>query len=221
MPEPRTIDLRKASLIEFRSFFFSADCREISRASSWTKDPCPILLYSPAHHALRFTELFKTSAELHDQWDDQTLENGFWEMFGPTLDGNLRQLIWDTPISLQEKDTLIRSMYFIYRDFFALNPLSFSCEMWWDALAYAFNPLRSANPDGNPEHKAIQQAMFETLCAILEIDSYECQMAALHGLNHVAHPETEKAIQAYLKRHPNLDPGSTEYALTCAKGEAS
>jgi len=220
MPDPRIIDLRQATLEEFRSFYFSKECQDIRNGSPWSKEPCPILLHCPSHNALRFTELFKTSAELIDQWDDYTLEKGCWAMFGPVVDGNLEELIWGNQISLTEKITLIRSMYFMYQDFFAENPLDTSCEMWWDGIAYSFNPLGFANPDRHPGHKAIQKTMFETLRAILELESYECQMAALHGLNHVAHPGTENVIQAYLNRHPNLDPDSVEYALDCAKGEA-
>ncbi|MEL0437967.1 hypothetical protein [Phycobacter sp. K97] len=220
MTKKRIIDLREATLEEFRSFFFSADCQEFFKLGRWADDPCPILKVSPSLHARRYSQLFGNGASLVGLYDDETLENGCQAMFGPILSGNLAELIWGQDISLGEKETLIHSMYVMYRDFFAVTPLETSCEMWWDPLAYAFNPLGTADPERNPEHRAIQNAMFETLCKILNLDAHHCQVAALHGMNHVAHPRTEIVIEDYLKTHSNLNEELRGYARLCSAGQA-
>jgi hypothetical protein len=71
----------------------------------------------------------------------------------------------------------------------------------------------SADEDG----KEVQQAMFETLKQILEIDSEDCQTSALHGLGHLKHPETEVTIKGFLKRH-SVSGKLKDYANACVAG---
>ena len=60
--------------------------------------------------------------------------------------------------------------------------------------------------------------MFEALVQILRLDSVPCQRAALHGLGHLRHRETEKAVEDFLARNPNLPEKDRAYARTCAGG---
>ena len=64
----------------------------------------------------------------------------------------------------------------------------------------------------------MQDAIFEALVQILRLDSLTCQRAALHGLGHLRHRETEKAVQDFLDRNPNLSEDDRTYAHACAKG---
>ena len=59
--------------------------------------------------------------------------------------------------------------------------------------------------------------MFETLAKILELSSPIAQGAALHGLGHLHHPETEGLIDDYLEANPDLEAEMREYALAAAR----
>ena len=65
----------------------------------------------------------------------------------------------------------------------------------------------------------MQDVMFETISAILFLDSPHCQKAALHGLGHLHHPDTQPLVQRYLEAHPSLAEADREYALAAARFE--
>jgi len=80
--------------------------------------------------------------------------------------------------------------------------------------------MHRADPANNAAHKRIQNAMFETLSKILKLDSVDCQSAALHGLNHVFHPETKSVVKNFIESNPDLSDEFVEYATLCANGQA-
>ena len=92
--------------------------------------------------------------------------------------------------------------------------------MWWDALAYCINPMKHVDPVGNPFHKRIQDVMFKTLAQILELDSPDCQSAALHGFNHVLHPDAKALVDDFIRRSPDLPQEYIDYAYHCVAGRA-
>jgi hypothetical protein len=63
----------------------------------------------------------------------------------------------------------------------------------------------------------MQDVIFETLNRILRLDSVPCQTAALHGLGHLHHPDTERVIEQYLQGNPMVSPKLRDYALAAAK----
>lgn len=215
-----TIDIRNASLDAFQSFVFDHDVHEIGSEQTWYHDPGLTVLFDPEHSATCFTEMLENAGSLLSRFDRAQVEQGCWAMFGAGSDGNLNELIWHDDVSIQAKETLIESMYDVYRDLFSHDPLGEACEMWWDGLAYDIHPMGVADVVHNPEHRRIQDAMFKTLAKILKLNSIDCQSAALHGLNHVAHPDTERLIESFIKDHPELSDESIEYARLCAKGQA-
>ncbi len=136
------------------------------------------------------------------------------------FDGNLEELIWRGAISIGAKEKLVSSMYYLYRDLFSREPLGDACEMFWDGIAYEINPMRRVDTINNTEHRRIQNAMFETLTKILKLDERHCQFAALHGLNHVFHPDTDAVIKRFVQSRPDLTDREVEYATACANGRA-
>jgi len=89
--------------------------------------------------------------------------------------------------------------------------------MWWDSLAYGYF-CGNKNRVHSDEEKNMQDVMFETLCQILKLDSEACQGAALHGLGHLVHPDTEKVIRAWIAEHPDLPEEDVDYAEDCIAG---
>ncbi|WP_208347414.1 hypothetical protein [Pseudaestuariivita rosea] len=217
---PRTvIDIRNASLDQFKDFVFDHAVHSIGSDQVWYHQFDLEIRFDDEHNARCFIKMLTDAKGLLSKYDSEKLEQGCWAMFSG-FDGNLNYLIWDSAIPIKTKEDLIASMYFIYRDLFAVDPLGEACEMWWDGLAYEIHPLKRADPENNPHDKRIQDAMFEVLSKILLLESVHCQSAALHGLNHVAHPDTENIVKKYVESHPELSEADIDYAYRCAKGNA-
>ena len=103
----------------------------------------------------------------------------------------------------------------LYSKFFAVNSLETVGFMWWDQLAYDYHPMKLRLPPRNEEDARVQEAMFETLSRILDLDSPDCQKAALHGLSHVQHPKTRQVIEGFLRKSSDLEEEIANYARYC------
>jgi hypothetical protein len=165
-----------------------------------------------------YAELFSRSDELPGRYSKDKLEQGFWFMMGGSLEFTPDELIRDDELSIDLKERLIKSMYFLYEKFFYDAPLQTSSYMWWDSFAYSYCVPGSRDPVNNEEHRRIQDTMFHTLVRILALDSEICQVAALHGLGHLRHPDTKKVIEDFMKRHPNLTEKQIDYCNNCITG---
>lgn len=214
------IDLRKADLRQFEAFIFDHQAPESEQDKEWYFDRNLWIEYDEQRNVELFMELFKESEALHERYSRDQLEQGCWAMMGGGMVGNVHQLIWDSELDTGKKERLIESVFDLYANLFSSDPLDTACDMWWDSLAYDFNPMNLADPEGNDEHRRVRDAMFHTLTQILQLESPACQRAALHGLNHVLHPETETVVNEYLARHPALTKEDREYALACSRGDA-
>jgi hypothetical protein len=88
----------------------------------------------------------------------------------------------------------------------------------WDSLLYGF---KSGMLDlNNSELRNLQEAFLQSLSRQLDMDFELAQDSALHGLNHLAHPQGSHLISAWIERHPKLDDTRKGYALQCAAGKA-
>ncbi|WP_298862154.1 hypothetical protein [uncultured Sulfitobacter sp.] len=213
-------DIRTASQREFEDFVFDHDPQSFATNDAWYHRLDTTVKYDASHSARCFIEMFRTSASLFEKYDRERLKQGFWAMTGASFDGNLDILIWRSNIAPELKEELIAAMFFVFCDVFARDPMGEACEMWWDALAYCINPMKHVDPVGNPVHKRIQGAMFHTLAQILDLDAADCQSAALHGLNHVLHPDTKALIDDFIMRRPDLPQDFIDYAYHCVAGRA-
>ena len=205
-------DLREATHSDFQSFIFEHEDRE------WVYDLDLWVDYEPEYIARLYSELFLNSGDLLKKYAVEQIDRGCWAMLSSGYDGNLEDLIWGDVLEPNSIRTLINSMYGLYANLFDQVSIQYSCDMWWDSLAYDFNPMNNAH-ERSKNHTAIQEAMHETLVRILRLDSKECQMAALHGLNHVYHPDTEKVINRYMSENTHLSEEDKKFALACSKGE--
>ncbi len=57
----------------------------------------------------------------------------------------------------------------------------------------------------------MQDVLFGTLSQVLQIDSSICRGSALHGLEHLHHPETIVMIDDVIQSNPELAEQLTEY----------
>ena len=166
-----------------------------------------------------YIELFSRADELMARYSKDKLEQGFWFMMSGSLDFTPYQLIHDEKLNIEEKERLISSMYFLYEKFFFYESLESSSYMWWDTFADEFDIPGQRRPEDYENDKRIQDVMFSTLVKILSLDSELCQAAAIHGLGHLMHPDTERVIKDYMKRHPQLTEKQIDYLNNCITGD--
>jgi hypothetical protein len=126
-------------------------------------------------------------------------------------------LLWNPAVPWAARAELIDATVTLYRDLFAVDPLDTSSRMFWDGIAYDYF-CGNRDPDKNPEDHRVQGRMFAALLQILRLDSLPCQRAALHGLGHLRHRETEKAVEDFLARNPDLSDQDRGYARACIRG---
>lgn len=134
-------------------------------------------------------------------------------------DDSVKGLIFNSKLDLVKRLKLIESLYFLYKNVFQINPIRYHCNMLWDGLAYCYTMDSAPYGCTQQDYWQIQATMFSTLTKILQLPSKDCQAGALHGLNHVRHPDTEIVIRQYLADHPALSEDEIDYATYCMKFE--
>jgi len=155
-------------------------------------------------------------AFLLEQFSKDQLEEGFWGIQVPNLDCSAYRMVLNSDLPFAAKEECVRSMFDLFQHLFAADPLETSANMWWDHFCYDWEVGQREN---SGEDLMLQNVMFQTLAKILDLDSEPCQRAALHGLGHLHHPDTEELIQQFLEHHPGLSDKQRAYALAAAKFE--
>jgi len=164
-----------------------------------------------------YIRLFTAPEFLFETFPSEKLERGFAAMINCNFQLAAADLVWDRKIGLERRLRLVSSFYDLFNRFFQKLPFWYSTNMWWDAVAYAYE-CGNAVRGRSDEDTWLQDTMLETLVRTLAIDSEVCQQAALHGLGHLHHPAGPDAINDYLVRNPNLDSNLRQYAAQAALG---
>jgi hypothetical protein len=163
----------------------------------WAGDPNRFLAF--------VTQLFQDPDVLLDKYSAEQIDQGFGYLLG--LEG-LERWIWEKAIDSTLRTECVMSMVNVFERLFKNASYSDACYMWWDHLRYF-----GKNPDPK-----VKEAMLKALSQILEIDSQNCQISALHGLGHIKHSEKSKVIEEFLNSHPELDEKTKSYAKAAMKG---
>ena len=208
-------ELRGRSLEEIQDFVFAHPVPTIQDEPGWWFEA--VVEFEPEEYVTRLTEMFRDPAGLRTRYTREELEQGFWMLISGA-DTSLESLFWHTAVPWEAREALIQATVDLYEKLFAFEPLDTSVYMFWDALAYDYC-VPTRYPETDSEDGRIQDAMFSALTQILRIDSITCQMAALHGLGHLRHRDTEPAIKAYLASSPSLADEQRQYALACISGD--
>jgi hypothetical protein len=187
--------------------------QDVEREWYWNSD----VTFVAQQFCSYYIRVFREPESLFARFSKVQVEEGFWGMISGT-DWSLPQLLFERDIPFSEREECVRAMFDLFKRFFAINPLDSSCHMWWDGICYAWHSENRVRDRGG-EDLRMQDVMFQTLSAILYLDAPHCQAAALHGLGHLHHPETESLIQKYILDHPSLGAEQKEYALAAAKFE--
>jgi len=208
------IDLRGRDLERVTDFIFGHPVPEDTDSKGWYWDVD--LTFDPREQVAHLTAIFRNAAELRSRYSPGQLEQGFWYLISGA-DGGICDLLWNPAVPWAARAGLIDATVALYRDLFAVDPLDTSSHMFWDGIAYDYF-CGNRHPEKNAEDRRVQDTMFAALLQILSLDSLPCQRAALHGLGHLRHHETEKAVEDFLARSPNLSENDHAYARACARG---
>ncbi|MEP6902228.1 MAG: hypothetical protein ABJA66_10790 [Actinomycetota bacterium] len=150
-------------------------------------------------------KLFENPGFVSDKYSAKQLEGGlFYFILSPKVE--LNWWIWDKNNSPDLRRKFIFSSVNMFEHVFATNPLEHSCFMWWDCL----------RDFSEEKDLKVVDWMFETLSKILEIDSFVCQMSALHGLGHIGHSGKKDLIENFLLKHSDF--ADKDYALSAIDG---
>ncbi len=214
MEQPESRDLTFVSFDEFVSLIFTP--------AEQVKPDAPLPGVNVETDAKRlcayYVQLFQNPEFLLSRFTKQELEQGFWEIMGYHHDWSLGELIEYSGAPLSSRKECIESMAVLFERFFASKPLDTSVHMWWDSLCYSWHCGNRKRERGG-EDLALQDIYFQPLAKVLSIDSWICQGAALHGLGHLHHPDTESLIRRYIDEHPLLTEEQLAYAQAAAKFE--
>jgi len=209
------IDISQCSFDEFVSFLFARDVPDETEKSDpwyWNTE----VTFDPQRACEYYVRLFRRPAFLMERFSKSQLEEGFWAIQGPNLSCSVSGLIWNMDLEFATRQQCVQSMLDLFKNLFAVEPLDTSAQMWWDSLCYEWH-CGNRNRQQGGEDLLMQDVIFQTLTAILALDSEFCQGAALHGLGHLHHPETAELIECYIRQHPSLTREQRDYALAAAR----
>jgi hypothetical protein len=102
-------------------------------------------------------------------------------------------------------------MFHLFRDVFRHDAIGFTASIWWDSFRFEWECGNRRRSRGG-EDLLMQDVIFGTLSQVMLIDSSICRDSALHGLEHLHHPDTLALIDGLIRSHPELAEELTQYA---------
>jgi hypothetical protein len=213
--EPLHANLTDVSFNEFVAFLFDHEISpEEQKVDPWYC--CVEVEFDPRKICAFYAQMFREPEFLLADYSKAQLEEGFWAIPSHNLPCSVVRVIDDSDLPLSDREECIRSMFDLFKRFFAVEPLDSSAHMWWDALCYDWHCGNRKRERGGEDFR-LQDVYFETLARVLAIDSETCKVAALHGLGHLHHPHTKELIDRFIEEHPSLTPERKAYALAAAE----
>ena len=177
------------------------------RANRWYY--CTNTVFDLHRLSSHYVRLFSESARLLGMFSKPQLEHGF-SAISSGCSFSVKKLIWNTDLTFEHREQVVKAMFYLFRDFFSVEPLRYQANMWWEGLCYAWEIGRRQRSRGG-EDLAMQDVMFTTMSEILSIDSDECRNAALHGLSHLHHPATLEQLRRRRSTISDLETWCNEY----------
>jgi hypothetical protein len=217
----REEDLTGVGYERFVRFLFDRPVVPVTESGSGAPKPwywSTETTFDPGDLVAHYTRLFTEPVTALAPYGDDQLEQGFWAVQGRRLNCSAGELIWDRRLPFDVRATLVRTMYELFKHFFAHHKLDTSVDMWWDSLAYDWHCNNRRRMNGG-EDRLMQDVMFETLGKILDLPESHVQHAALHGLGHLHHPDTAAKVNDWMARTTNQNRELLEYAQAASRFE--
>jgi hypothetical protein len=170
------------------------------------------------------TRLMENAGQLLRGYPKAWISQGFEYLLAGS---NYPQAIIDETVPVEDRVLCVRAVRNLFTDVFAVRcahhlshldqigqapvPLNSTCYMWWGVF-----------PVGRETGQArLSEACLEVMAQTLSLPHCACEESALHGLSHwhLFYPqETERIIDDFLSRKPDLSPELHRYALNARKG---
>ena len=204
MREKFYADIRTYSFEEFIDFLFGRPVHSQTgdRSQTWyfnTEVAFDAEIVCGYH-----VQLFLAPAFLYDRFTKQQMEQAFRAMTVRSLGCSVKQVIWNTDLPFHTREECVRSMFHLFPAVFAKDRLGHTASMWWDAFCFDWECGVRRRARGG-EDATMQDVLLQALSDVLRLDSTICIGSALHGLEHLHHPETKQLMDRFLDASPNLD----------------
>jgi hypothetical protein len=223
-------DLRNVWFEGFLDFIFNRPVVPQFCEANWGRDTSPEdcwydsidldIDFDPARNCEYLALLFSDPLVVRDRYSLSQLEQGFQWMQTSFNDGSAGDILWTGSLPLGRRVALIHSMYYLFTDLFAFEPLDRAPRVWWESMARRI-PGCASGATWWADRQIVEGALFQTMASLLELDSEKCRIDALRGLAHLAHPGKQGLILDYLDRHPGLDENHRRHAEGAIAGALS
>ena len=220
-------DLRTICYEGFLDFIFGHPVASQFSGANRDVDPCSTACwydavnleidFDPARNCEYLALMFCDPLELKKRYSRSQLEQGFWWMQASFNDGGAADVLWTDSLPVERRVAMVDAMYFLCSELFATTPLGRAPHMWWENVARGI-PGHAGGLNRWADRQGIENAMFRTLAKLLELDAEKCRIDALHGLNHLAHPDKKQLIREYLAHRTRLGEVHRLYAERAIAG---
>ena len=212
MNEKEYVDITQFDFDQFIDFLFARIVQpESTRSDRWYFNTR--VSFDPHLVCGHYIRLFRNAAFLLDRFSRDQVEQGLGALRVRSLSCSVRQLIWNPCLPFSQREECVKSMLPFCSDIFRHDSLKFTASMWWDSFCFDWECGNRRRSRGG-EDLLMQDVLFETLSEVLLIDSSICRGSALHGLEHLHHPETMALIDSVIRGHPELAGELATYATS-------
>jgi hypothetical protein len=209
---------------QFARFFFARPVAAGDRDKQLLDgDPHAVEIKDPAKFVGFAARLFRNFGEIAPRYSMQQVEQGLWYLLGHAF--SLGDFLFSCKLPLDLQEECVRAMLCPFRDYYARVSQDFEGTffyMWWDILLTAVGDWDATEEDRGERRSRIECFVIETLKQILGLPSKDCQLAALHGLNHLhSNPLASGVVSQYLdENRDRLTADEIEWAKACRDGQA-
>ena len=184
---------------------------------------------SPIRLVDHLTKLMSTFASVASKYTPAQVDQAIWGLWSIR---RLQQFLFERTVPLEARVGCLRAMTHVYTDYVSKREKDPDRDddggiwMWWDLivqdfwvdlscemfpLTYPLDPqayhkvetaYREDPSTIDSDSRALLDAMFETLTAILAIPNRSSRQSALHGLGHLYHPKVHDTVQRFIDSNP-------------------
>jgi hypothetical protein len=212
-------DLRNATYDEIVEFVFNhLPEDEVDEKWYWKQLDDDVQI-EPRQAIAFLTQLCTSPANLLHRFTLRQIAEGVNFLFGARAQHEFSEQLWNGQIPWPERRRCIQLIPNLYTQVFELDEYGIGgCAfMLWDSIAYGYY-CGNRDPGTDAEDARVQDAMFEALVAMLRSDHSETLRGAIHGLGHLQHRESNRAIRNLLSSSRELDPDVRVYAAQVLEG---
>jgi hypothetical protein len=205
------LDLRTATYEEFETFVFDHYPEdEVDDKWYWKSD---VELQMEPRRAIDYlTRVLSGGSTLLEKYTPRQIAEGLNYLIGGTASELLDQF-WNPEVPWPDRQRCIQAIPKIYTDVLERDPdgVGGCAYMLWDWVAYGYQ-CGNYDPEKDAEAARVQDAMFKALTPMLRSEHRETQVGALHGLGHLRHRDSARAIREFLDSDRPVDSDVREYA---------